>query len=376
VTMDAAPTDCLLRPASSIKPERIRWLWPGWLAEEKISILAGNPGAGKTTIATDLAAVVSVGGTWPDGAVSPVGDVAIWTGEDGIADTVIPRLSAAGADMGRVHIVGDEARSFDPARDMAALEAAIIALAGAIKLLVLDPLVAVIGAADSHKNSETRAALAPLAAMAKATGIAILGIHHLSKGTAGRDPTERLSGSLAFGAVARVVLIAAQAQGADGAAGERVLMRSKSNIGPDNGGFRYEIVERPIPTDPTIASTAVRWGDRIDGRARDVLADAEGHDGEAGGGSALNDAAAFLRDTLSGGPVAVPAIRAAATDAGLSWATVRRAKDTVEVEARKSGMASGWTWALRRGSSAFEEAHAQEAGQLGDGRLSGEDAQP
>ena len=344
------PSNTLLVPASSITPEPISWLWSGWLAAGKLHILAGIAGTGKTTIGTDFAAIVSAGLAWPDGTVAPVGDAAYWSGEDGINDTVIPRLAAAGADLQRVQIIGAEnARPFNPSNDMAELEAAIIARAGAIRLLVLDPLVAVVGAVDSHKNAETRAALAPLAELARRTGVAIVGIHHLSKGTTGRDPTERLSGSLAFGAVARVVMITAQTQGEDAAMGDRVLMRAKSNIGADSGGFRYSIIERAVPSSPSILATTVQWGATIEGRARDVLADAESQAGGGRGGAAMKDAIDFLRDALAGGPVAVPVLQAAAAGAGMSWTTIRRAKALIRVLVLKSGMDGGWTWALPSG---------------------------
>src|SRR6187455_3072436 len=78
--------------AADIKPERIRWLWDGWLARGKLHIFAGQAGTGKTTIALALAATVSTGGRFPDGTRAPVGHVLIWSGEDNAKDTLIPRL--------------------------------------------------------------------------------------------------------------------------------------------------------------------------------------------------------------------------------------------------------------------------------------------
>jgi putative DNA primase/helicase len=338
------PPPSLLVSAAAIQPERIGWLWHGWLAQGKIHVLAGAPGTGKTTLAISFAAVVSAGAAWPDGTIASVGDVLIWSGEDGIADTLIPRLAAAGADLHRVHIVGaDERRPFHPGEDLAELEVEIRAREGSVRLVILDPLIAVVGLADSHKNSETRAALAPLAELARRTGVAILGVHHLSKGTAGRDPTERLSGSVAFGAVARVVMITAQGEG-----GGRVLMRSKSNLGRDDGGFEYEVEERELPN-AAIAATVIRWGAQIEGRARDVLAATETQNVDAGAASALSVAKRWLEDLLSDGPVAVREVESAALAAGMAWATIRRAKDAAGVEARKGAMDQGWTWALPSG---------------------------
>src|SRR5271163_4400221 len=103
-----------------------------------------------------------------------------------------------------------KARAFDPARDMTALQEAVDKL-GAVDLLIIDPLV-MVGRGDSHKNAETRRDLQPLADLCAKTRAAALGIHHLAKGTAGREPQERLIGSVAFAALARIVLIAAKLQ--------------------------------------------------------------------------------------------------------------------------------------------------------------------
>ena len=110
-------------PATAFTVEPIRWIWDGWLARGKLHLLAGAPGTGKTTIGVSIAAKITTGGRWPDGSVAEQGDVLIWTGEDGIADTLLPRLLAAGGDPSRVHFVNGmrehgKTRPFDPATGM------------------------------------------------------------------------------------------------------------------------------------------------------------------------------------------------------------------------------------------------------------------
>jgi putative DNA primase/helicase len=233
-----------LTRASDIEPEPISWLWPGWLARAKMHILAGSPGIGKTTIAMKIAAIVSAGGRWPDGTVAKQGNVIVWSGEDDPADTLLPRLEASGADLTRVFFAGEmtcgkERRAFDPAKDIPALEAAIPADGAA--LIVVDPLVSATSG-DSHKNSETRRALQPLVDLAAKCKAALLGVHHFSKGSEGAHPIDRITGSVAFGAVARIVLVAAKGKNAeDGNPGNHIFMRAKSNIGPDGGGFNYDL---------------------------------------------------------------------------------------------------------------------------------------
>lgn len=111
---------------SDIRPEAIAWLWPDWLAHGKLHILAGRPGTLKTTTTISFAAIVTIGGQWPDGSPAAAGNVIIWSGEDAIKDTLLPRLIAAGGDPARVAFIGGvsedgKKRSFDPAIDMDAL---------------------------------------------------------------------------------------------------------------------------------------------------------------------------------------------------------------------------------------------------------------
>src|SRR5690554_5843627 len=110
--------------ASSITPRAIHWAWPGWLALGKLTILAGAGGTGKTTLAIGLIATLTSGGRWPDGTpCSEPRSALIWSSEDDPADTIIPRLIAAGADLDKVHIlqgrINDlgETEPFDPAKD-------------------------------------------------------------------------------------------------------------------------------------------------------------------------------------------------------------------------------------------------------------------
>lgn len=147
----------ILRRGCDVEPVPVDWLWPGWLAAGKLHVIGGAPGTGKTTVAVGLAAIVSRGGRWPDGSRASVGSVVIWSGEDDNADTLNPRLRAAGADMGRVHTVGHviesgESYPFDPARDLDALREALRAVPN-VRLLVIDPLVSAVSG-DSHKNAE------------------------------------------------------------------------------------------------------------------------------------------------------------------------------------------------------------------------------
>ncbi len=339
-----------LNRASDIKPEPISWLWRDWLARGKMHIIAGQPGVGKSTIAMKIAAAVSAGGRWPDGSAAKQGNVVIWSSEDDPADTLVPRLEASGAGLQRVFFVSDvtcgkERRPFDPAKDIPALQAAIKAAGGAA-LVIIDPIVSAT-IADSHKNSETRRGLQPLVDMASELDAALLGITHFTKGSEGRSPIDRVTGSVAFGALARVVMVAAKQQdGDDGKPGSRILMRAKSNIGPDDGGFTYELQLTPMPEQPDIVASVVSWGEAVTGNAREILAEAETVRDDDDEGGALREAKDFLLDLLMDGPKATKEIKKQAADYGVAWRTIRRAQNELAIKPRKSGGDGGWVWGL------------------------------
>ncbi len=325
--------------ASDLKPEPIRWLWDGWLACGKLHVLAGAPGTGKTTIALALAATVTVGGRWPDGSRSEPGNVLIWSGEDDPKDTLLPRLLAAGADSSRVFFVGDvraedETRSFDPARDMQALqiEAARI---GDVRLMIVDPVVNAV-AGDSHKNGEVRRALQPLVELSAKLDVAALGISHFSKGTAGRDPVERVTGSIAFGALPRVVMATAKIEGDDGKQG-RLFARAKSNIGPDGGGFDYTIEQLELVGYPGLCPSRVLWGNPLEGSARDLLAVADTvADPEEHG--ALTETADWLHGLLNDeGEMDKRDVMKLARTNGFAERTIQRARGKLGIQVRTSG---------------------------------------
>ena len=176
----------------------------------------------------------------------------------------------------------------------------------------------------------------------------MLGVSHFSKGTAGRTPTERVTGSLAFAALARIVMVVAKVEPKDGEPGKRIFARAKSNIGQDGGGFEYDLEQVEVPQHVGLFASQVRWGNAIEGSARDILAEAEAPRDEDGG--AMADAKAFLRDYLSDGPKPANDVQAAARHAGLSGATLRRAKDALRVASLKAGMSGVWTWGLPEGA--------------------------
>ncbi len=337
---------------STIKPEAIRWLWDGWIAAGKLHVMAGPSGTGKTTLALGIAATITNAGRWPDGTRAAAGDVVVWSGEDGIADTLVARLTVNDADMRRVRLVrgvkeagGD--RSFDPATDTPALELALARMESRPVLLIVDPIVSAV-AGDSHKNTETRRSLQPLVDLGERIGCAILGISHFSKGSAGRDPVERVTGSLAFGALARIVLAVVKTTDDEGKPGPRLLARAKSNLGPDGGGFHFELDQFELADAPNIRASRVLWGDAVEGEARALLASAEA-DADPDERAQEDDAKTWLVATLTdaGGSLGLSEVKAAARQTGIPLRSIYRARLKAGIGTKTTGFgktrASIWT---------------------------------
>ncbi|MGF6510649.1 AAA family ATPase [Paraburkholderia sp. 32] len=356
----------MLSRASAIVPEPIRWVWQDWLPEGKLSVLAGSPGTGKTTLASAMAAIVSAGGAWPDGpSCIHQGNVLFWSGEDDVADTLVPRLMAAGANLDRVYFVRSridekgKVQPFDPAFDIPLLGERIEAMGGA-SLLVVDPIVSAVSG-DAHRANDVRRDLQALVDMAARYRCAVLGISHFAKGTRGTSPAERVIGSGAFVALARMVLVA----GKDEAEERRILARAKANITFDDGGIAYTLEQVDVGGIP---ATRVVWGGRIEGNAREILGDLETLPGEDEK-TEREEAADFLAGLLAQGPVSVTSIRADATGAGYAWRTIERAKRDLGVEARKTGMKGGWMWAIPTAVNQDRGEEAVDHRTLSDGGL-------
>jgi len=328
-------------------PEPVRWLWKDWLALGKLHILAGAPGEGKTTLATKIAATVTTGGAWPDSTKAEEGNILVWSGEDDVSDTLLPRLMAAGAKKEKCYFVSGTKtasgeRPFDPAVDLSDLEQQ-ANLIGGISLLIVDPVVSVV-TGDSHKNTEVRRALQPLVELAKRLDAAVLGISHFSKGGAGLDPAMRVVGSVAFTAVARIVLVAAKVRGEEAGDARRVLARAKSNIGPDDGGFEYFIEQTELI--PGIHASQIVWGQTLNGTAKDLFAEPEDELIEGDEGKTLvAQAMEFLEQVLAEGLAPAKEVTKQANEAGITPRTLRRARERLPVIVKK-GSNGAWYWKL------------------------------
>lgn len=333
--------------AADITPRRVEWLWHTWLAKGKFTVLAGNAGAGKTTIALQIAATVSRGGQWPDGAGSaPIGNVVIWSGEDDISDVLVPRLLAMGADCSRIHFVTgstdakNRSHSFNPAKDLNLLATTLRDL-GEVALLIMDPVVSAVRG-DMHRANDVRGSLEPIVALAAEHGAAVIGITHFSKGNKGSNPADRVIGSQAFGALARMVLVAVR----DESTNLGVVARAKTNIACGGGGISYGLEETSLPGG--IQTTRVRWGETVTGTAQALLGEVEGSEAGTGEPSRVGAAVRFLQETLAHGPMATTEVLAAGQRAGFSPTAIKRARAALKVVSQRigSGIAAEGSWLM------------------------------
>jgi hypothetical protein len=333
-----------LLQGANIEAKPIEWLWDGFLPRGKLTLLAGAGGTGKSTIAFSMAATITTGGLWPDGTPSTLpGNVLIWSSEDDPADTIKPRLMAVGADANRYGVItgtideNNQRDAFDPARDMDSLRDA-IAQIGGISLLIIDPIVTAV-TGDMHRANDVRRSLQIIVDFAAEQNCAVLGITHFAKGTAGTNAADRVIGSQAFAALARMVLVAAKEEESN----RRVFTRAKSNNSVDTGGFSYGI--EAITLQHGIIATRIAWGEPLEGSSRDILATVESD--EKDDSSQLGRAKNFLLQRLSNGPSPSKELMEHAREAhNVSAITLRRAKDELGIIARKAGMSAGWLWEL------------------------------
>lgn len=227
---------------ADVIPENVEWLWPGRLAVGKLTLIIGDPGLGKSWVTLYCAAQLSRGRAWADGTMPPVVTSLLITAEDGVADTIRPRLNALDADCSRVHHAsvlrtGKQERAIQLA-DIDAIEKEMVKRNAG--LLVLDPVSAYLGKTDSHRDADVRGLLAPLAAVLEKRRAAGLVVMHLRKNTNGAA-IHRAGGSIGFVGAARMVL--AVAQDPEDEDGERRLLAPvKQNLTkpPDTLAFSID----------------------------------------------------------------------------------------------------------------------------------------
>lgn len=333
-----------LESYTGIAEERVEWLWPPRVPLGAVTLLAGQPGLGKSQLALMLAARLTRG-ELPCGP----GAAIIATAEDHRAAVIRPRLRAAQADTDavydiRIHRLDDGSEDgLSLPDDVAELEASVEEVQA--RLVIVDPLVSFLdGKVDSWKDASVRQALSPLAGLAERQGCAVLGVVHVNKGASG-DPFQRIGGSVGFQGAPRSVLVLGRDPDDDD---RRVLIHSKSNYGVEAPGLLLGIESILLPASdggPDIATSHVVDLGETDHTAETVLG--RRLDDEERG--ALADAEAFLTEVLADGPTDAREVKREAADAGVSEITLKRAKSSLGIVSERVGGVGErgrWTWAL------------------------------
>jgi len=327
-----------LTGANTVKPARTDWLWPGYIPFGKITVLDGNPGQGKSTLTLALAAAVSNGEALPGLSHTrrdPM-DVILLSAEDGLDDTILPRLSAHGADTGRVHALeavvqpGEPDRPWSLPADIEALRYAIGATGA--RLVIIDPLMAFLGGSvDSHRDQDVRLALHPLSQLASSTGASILIVRHLNKSGQGLAML-RGGGSVGIIGAARAGMVVG-VDPHDPTGEQKVLAVSKMNLGKPGESQAFH-----LETDSEYGCGRVVWDGPSMHTAETVLAQVDSEDA-----AEIGRASDLLKSLLSKGPIPIPEVLKAARSAGIQDRHLAKARRMLRVDDLHVGALVYWS---------------------------------
>ncbi len=339
----AAAAGLSVRRFADIEPQPIDWLWRYVFPLGKLSIVTGDPGLGKSLLSIDMAARISRGSPWPDGTENVKGSVVILNAEDDAADTIRPRLDAAGADPKKVYIIdatiqkntnGDKVvKHFNLSDDRAKLESYVKAIKD-VRLVIVDPISAYLGNTDSHVNASVRALLAPLSQFAAQYKCTVDAINHLNKSNTRGPVIYKSIGSIAFTAQARAVWAVAKDK-ENPESEELFFLPIKMNIGPEKGSFKYRIAvddqERAY----------IKWNpQRVDADVNRIMQADSSDDGEPVG--ALEEAMEFIEGELKDGPKPAAYMLFTAGSMSIAEKTLKRAKKSLKVKSVKQE--DKWVW--------------------------------
>ena len=309
-----------------------------------------------------IAATISTGSEWPcDEGRAQLGSVIVLSAEDGAADTIVPRLTAAGANLDRIHIVsavGNEKsrRGFDLKADLDELEKKIAEI-GDVVLIVIDPISSYMGRTDSHKNTEVRGVLEPIAEMAQRTRVAVCSVTHFSKPNSGKatKALHKFIGSIAFVAAARAAFAVIEDPNDKD---RRLFLHAKNNLAEPPPGLAFRLEQVMVGED--IVTSRIDWDpEPITTTADEALA----ADGKSD--LAIAEAEDFLQTLLADGPVPSKEVAVEAQEAGIAKATLRRAKASLDIKSYKDGMKGGWFCALPKAFNTIEDAHLKDMSTFG-----------
>lgn len=300
---------------SEIQAEEVKWLWYPYIPCGKITIVQGDPGEGKTTFVLALAALLTRGLSMPGGSLTlPPTNIIYQTAEDGLADTIKPRLDSLGADCSRVLVIDENERELT-LNDHRLAQAIQETNAG---LVALDPIQAYLGdGVDMHRANEIRPIFKRLCQMAEQTGCAVILIGHMNK-MQGAKSAYRGLGSIDFRAAARSVLLVGRSKDDPNM---RVVVHDKSSLAPEGQSILFSLD----------SESGFTWDGFCDTTASELL---------SGSGPTITkteQAEKLILEMLESGEVASDKLLHRSTALGISERTLKIAKQNLGVSAIRRG---------------------------------------
>lgn len=318
---------------NDVEQTEVDWLWYPYIPFGKLTIVQGNPGEGKTFFAMQLAAACTNQKYLPDMEPFEPFNMIFQTAEDGLGDTVKPRLVSSGADLQRVLVIDDTENPLTLADDR--IEKAI--RENNARLMVIDPLQAFLGAnVDMNRANEVRPVFRKLADIAQSTGCTIVMIGHLNKAS-GTQSTYRGLGSIDIAAVVRSILFVGKVKDEPTT---RVIVHEKSSLAPPGQALAFSLGDQK----------GFRWIGAYDISAEDLLAGGEGTKTELKQEQAMK----LIYELLSDGrEVSVAELNKEAIERGISERTVRMVRNSMKdkLESERRGK-DWWIWLKRQDEAA------------------------
>ena len=303
-----------------IEVEAISWLWYPFIPYGKVTIIQGDPGEGKTTLVLQIIARLTKGESIIDEKEQSPINVIYQTAEDGLADTIKPRLLSADADCSKVLVIDDRDTPLTM-RDVR-LEQAIVETNA--KLVVLDPIQGFLGAdVDMHRANEIRPIMKHISELAEKYKCAIILIGHMNKCSVGKSAYRGL-GSIDFQAAARSVLIVGRIKDEPEV---RVVCQTKSSLAPEAKAVAFRLNEE----------TGFEWIGELDITADDLLSGTVK-------GTKKQAAMDFLENLLADEQMSQKEIIELARQKGISGKTLRNAKDELKIKSKRVN--NQWHWSF------------------------------
>ena len=321
VSKDRLIVRCLV----DVKPKAVDWLWKNRLAAGRLNVINGDPDVGKTFTVLDIAARITTGRDFPDGAPAQQGGILFVTAEDGIADTILPRLHNLGADLKHAHVldlvqVNGKQVSLSLDSHIGIVEEW-LAEHPHVRLLIFDPLSAFLGSIDVYRNNEVRAVLGQLSALAEKLKVTVIGIDHLTK--ASGKAIHRGLGSIAFTAAPRTVWqVLKDPQDLQ----RRLFLPVKMNLAKTDG-LAFHITDTGV----------VQWSEERITKGVDEMSDEVSETPRA-------EAKTWLRSLLENGPCAATDIKRLSAQDGICFRTLEYAKKEMGIVSRRDNTMWVWAW--------------------------------